>query len=289
MATGKPKTDAEQLRLKREERARRARRRNRQLLGLALCILILVGAYSIVSRGVGLVATLMEGGDDTDEYKAMFEPFIWFDVLPFDSLAQADENTLKQAVIWGILIQQGEVLERNANGEPLIPAEQVDQYAAKLFGPSFRFSEHATFTDEVQQLTYIYSPAAQVYTAPSTGLMPLYLASVVDIQRESGGVRRVVMGYVSSMLDNQLIAAPDFDHPAKYMDFMMRRDGGSYYLYAIVNNTTLTPAAAAPAASQPDETSQAPPSSAPASSAPPQSAASGPGEDPDNEPGEENT
>jgi hypothetical protein len=44
-----------------------------------------------------------------------------------------------------------------------------------------------------------------------------------------------------------MIATPDYSHPARYMDFMLRRDGSEYYLYAIQRSATQPEAASAPA------------------------------------------
>lgn len=235
------KPDSEQMRLKKEEQARRSRRRRRQFIGLAISVLVVVGAFSIIFSGINVVKSMADNSEEFAEYEDRFKGFVWFDVLPFDSVSKVDENTIKQVIIWSILDDQMESLERNEYGEALIPASEVELYAARIFGPDFRFSGHSSFTDPAQQLSYLFDEETQRYTAPSTSLNYNYLPTVVDIVRESGGVRRVVMGYVSAISsDNKVVATPDFEHPVRYMDFMLRRDGNSYYLFAIQPNTTHT-------------------------------------------------
>jgi len=184
----------------------------------------------------------MQGEDEAEKYRSEFESMVWFDLLPFESVTTVDENTLKQVAIWSVLNQLGDSVTRSDYGEPMVSAADVDRYGAEVFGPDFRFREHASFVDTAYDLRYTYDPDTQMYTAPSTGLTPNYLPSVVEITRESGGVKRVVMGYVSTCTsDDQIVMTPDFDHPAKYMDYMLRRDGGDYYLYAVQPNTTHVP------------------------------------------------
>ncbi len=235
----KANTDTEQKRFKKEEQVRNQRRRSRQLIGLVLSVLIVVGAISIVTGGYELVQSLSDSDEDRQQYQDLYEPLVWFDILPFESVSQVDENSIKQAVIWGVLNERGAELERTENGEALVPASDVDQYAVRIFGPDFRFSGHETFTDPIQGLVYPFNAETQMYTAPVTSLQPEFYASAVEIVNEAGGVRRLVMGYISTRTsDDQLIADLDYNSPARYMDFMLRRDGGEYYLYAIQRNTT---------------------------------------------------
>lgn len=244
--------DTEQKKQQREEQARRAKRRSRQLLGLALAILIVVGGVSIVRWTFDLAANLSQQSDSSekDEYTARITPLVWFDILPFESLAQADLNTLKEAAIWGVMNELGTDIQRNENGEPLIPAAEVDRYMADLYGPEFE-AKHESFVDTYYNLTYQYDEATQTYTAQNAGLTPQYLPTVVEITTESGG-KRVVVGYVSTTGSNdELISTPDFDHPARYMDYYFRRSGNDFFLASITPNLTYTTEAqAAHAASQ---------------------------------------
>ncbi len=246
------KTDGDQLRLKKEEQARRTHRRNRQLIGVAISILVVVGAVSIVLSGIGMARQVFDSTGEIDEYQNRFKAFVWFYVQPFESITQVDENTFKQAIIWSIFDDQMADLARNDIGEALVPASEVDRYGARVFGPDFRFSTHETFRDQVQQLQYNFDAEARMYAVPNTGLNPDYLPTVVDVVREAGGVRRVVVGYVSTRgNENQVLATPDYDHPAMYMDYLLQRDGSDYYLYAIRQNTTYAAEIASEPASPP--------------------------------------
>ena len=246
-----PKIDSEQVRRNKEEQARAARRRSRQMIGVALSVLIVVGALSIVNMGVDLVRGLMDDSELKDEYARRIETMVWFDVLPFSDPAQADQNSLKQTVLWSIFYDQQTTLERDEIGSVLIPAIEVDIYAANLFGPSFRFGEHESFYEPSQAMEYTYSPEAQAYTIMVTSPTILFQPKVVEIERESGGVRRVVVGYVSNQSGNEIVPTPDYDNPVRYMDYLFRRDGNEYYLFAVERNTSMpTP--------QPSSSSSAP-------------------------------
>ncbi len=253
----KPKQDPEAARLKKEERARASRRRSRQLIGFALTVLIVVGAVSIVMAGINLVNSWMDVSDEKDDYQTLFEPLVWFDIVPFNSVSTLEENAVKQVAIWGVWNQyrkNDEEIARNSYGEALVSADEVNRYGVDLFGPNFRFSGHATFTDTIQGLRYTFDEENQQYVMPNTGLNMEFYATIVDIVQEGGGVRRVVVGYVNARGDNnQMMAQPDFNNPTRYMDYMLRRDGSGYYLYAIQPNTTHVPQVTPPASLPPED------------------------------------
>lgn len=268
----KTKGESEQARQKKEEKARATRRRNRQLIGLALAIFIVVGLISTVNFIINTTRNMLDNEDERMEYQTRFEPIVWFDLLPFDSVTQMDENSLKQVAIWGAFTKLSDTVPRDEYGQALISSAEVDLYGVELFGPDFRFTVHETFRDALWDLTYVFDPETKMYSVPSTGLMPLYYAKVVEIKREAGGVRRVVMGYISSRTsDDQVVATLDYDHPSRYVDFMLRRDGNEYYLFAIQPNTTHVPQRQDPAALQPDVPASVPDLSFPESQSTPSS------------------
>lgn len=238
----KPESDA--ARRKKEEQARRSRRRSRQWIGLVLAVLVVVGVVTIVRSAIGLVQGIADNTEEKTEFENRIRYFVWFDALPFESLEQADQDFLKQVAIWGIVDPngtKGEGLDRNADGQLLVPVLEVDHYAAALFGPQFRFASHGSFTDMNQGLQYGFDEANQVYMVPITSLEPMNDAVVVDIQNEQNGVKRVTVGYVAlRSTDGTVITTPDRNNPVRYMDFLFQRDGNEYYLTGLVRNTTLT-------------------------------------------------
>lgn len=244
--------DTEQAQIKKEEHSRRAKRTSRQLIGLGLSILILVGAVSIVQGSINLVKQMLDTTSEQQEYEKRVASMVWFDMLPFENLSEVDPNSLIQIAIWGVMEQEKSNLNRTTQGEPMVPAVEVERYLVSLFGPNVPIAEHTTFTDTVYDLTYVFDETQQVYIAPNTGLQPPFLPVVVDIVRESGGIRRVVVGYVNTMSNNnELINTPDFNHPARYMDYIFQRDGSSYYLIALRKNTSFVPPQVASAPDQP--------------------------------------
>ncbi|MFV0412438.1 MAG: hypothetical protein ACK5L3_04085 [Oscillospiraceae bacterium] len=274
-----PKTDNEAGRRKKEDQARKARRRSRQLIGVALSILILVGAFSIVRAGITAVNGLMDNSAEKEEFARRISPMVWFDVLPFESVDQLDESDLKQVAIWGVMLEQGSSIERNEEDLAIVPVLEVDLYASRLFGPNFKFTEHSSFKVAAQDLTYQFDEARNAYIVPGTGLEPAYDATVVDIE-EADGIKTVIVGYVAlRSTEGSIVTTRDYDNPALYMDYVFQRNGNEYYLTALRRNTTYVPpvtasssVAAASSSASADETSSLPEEDYGTSSAPAETA-----------------
>lgn len=272
------KTDPDAARHKKEEQARRARRRTRQWIGVALTFLVIVGVVSIVRTGIDVTRSLLDNSAERKEYEVRIRPLVWFDVLPFDSIDQLDQNTLKQVAIWGIIDREGSSIAKNENELPIIPTVDVDHYAKELFGKNFAFYEHGPFEDSSLGLVYEYDAENSYYIVPGTSLELAYTPTVVEIKNLQNGVKQVVVGYVSLRnTEGGVLNEPDYEHPVWYMDFFFQRDGNEYYLYAMRRNTThvATTASSSSSSSQtvytsPDDSSEdltviTPPSSVPSS------------------------
>lgn len=234
-----PKPDAEVNRRKKEEQARRARRRNRQLIGVALSVLIVMGVFSIFERGFGLASRLLDDTSEKHEFKSRVDMLVRFEMLPFSDPSLADANALRQVIIWSIYFDKRDELERvpatadSPGGNFLVPVLEVNRYAAGLFGPNFLFPEHGPFEEPIQGMYYGFDEEKQAYIMPITGLETDFMATIAEIKRESGGVKRVVVGYVRTRGDFDEYITPDEENPAFYYDYLFRRDGNAYYLFAI--------------------------------------------------------
>ena len=83
-----------------EKSALRRRRRWRQLLGAVVCLLVVIGLASVVSGGVRLTATLFDDSELKAEYVLRLRNLVALDPVPFDSIEEANQNTLLNALIW---------------------------------------------------------------------------------------------------------------------------------------------------------------------------------------------
>ena len=147
-----------------ERNALRRRRRWRQLLGAVVCLLVVIGLVSVVSGGVRLTATLFDDSELKAEYVLRLRNLVALDPVPFDSIEEANQNTLLNALIWSS-ISEDKDYERDEVGAMYLPTADIDAAAAELYGPDVHFT-YQTFED--RGLTYQYVEEKQAYLLPIT-------------------------------------------------------------------------------------------------------------------------
>ena len=142
------------------------------------------------------------------------------DPVPFDSIEEANQNTLLNALIWSSISEDKEY-ERDEVGAMYLPTADIDAAAAELYGPDVHFT-YQTFED--RGLTYQYVEEKQAYLLPITSVITDYYPQVEEIRRE-GDTVRVTVGYLSQFSSGTDFS-PDMQYaPVKYQDYLFRRDG----------------------------------------------------------------
>ena len=228
-----------------EKSALRRRRRWRQLLGAVVCLLVVIGLASVVSGGVRLTATLFDDSELKAEYVLRLRNLVALDPVPFDSIEEANQNTLLNALIWSS-ISEDKDYERDEVGAMYLPTADIDAAAAELYGPDVHFT-YQTFED--RGLTYQYVEEKQAYLLPITSVITDYYPQVEKIKRE-GDTVRVTVGYLSQFSSGTDFS-PDMQYaPVKYQDYLFRRDDKTY-LYAVTESEMKPAASSSASASAP--------------------------------------
>lgn len=229
-----------------ERNALRRRRRWRQLLGAVVCLLVVIGLVSVVSGGVRLTATLFDDSELKAEYVLRLRNLVALDPVPFDSIEEANQNTLLNALIWSSISEDKEY-ERDEVGAMYLPTADIDAAAAELYGPDVHFT-YQTFED--RGLIYQYVEEKQAYLLPITSVITDYYPQVEEIRRE-GDTVRVTVGYLSQFSSGTDFS-PDMQYaPVKYQDYLFRRDGDNTYLYAVTESEMKPAASSSSTASTP--------------------------------------
>ena len=218
-----------------EEHARRQRRRVRQLLGLLVCLLVIVGIFTVVTRGVRIVGGLFDNSALKEELASRLQCYVMLDPLPFDSVDQADPNQIKEYAIWttvnNALATNGSLdsYERDPDTDGIIlPTLEVDAAIARLFGPDYKVT-HETF--ESSDMTFLYLEDKQGYLIPVTGQVGMYTPQVEQIKKNSGRMY-VTVGYIPTFTNSTFVFSAATD-PTKYMDYVFVKNGKNWYLTSL--------------------------------------------------------
>ena len=213
------------------DRLKRRKRRRRQLTGLMFAVLVLIGIASIVSFLTGYAARFFDDSSEKEEFEALIAPLVSLDPSTFSSIENANPGTLMEAAIWASLNNNDlSIFSRNADGLIMLPETEVALYAAKMYGPGFAV-QHRTFTSI--DITYEYDPAAKVYIIPITSQSNTY-TPVIEKITTSGNTKILLVAYMQqSGLSADMILDPNKMIVAKYREYVMIKNAGAYYLYAI--------------------------------------------------------
>ncbi len=218
-----------------ERHALRRRRRLRQLLGAVVCLLVVVGAASVISSGVRLTAKLFDDTAERTAYENQLSTLVALDPVPFENLDEANQNTLLNAAIWASIDTEHNTYERDETDAMYLPTLDIDKTAAALYGPDFHF-EYTTFEDH--GMTFEYVAEKQAYLLPVTSINNTYIPKVTKIKNERGGVRRVTVGYISPFGAGGEFSVTINPDPVKYQDYLFTKQGSGYYLTAITESET---------------------------------------------------
>lgn len=221
-----------------QEHERHKRRRARQWLGLAICVLVLIGAFTLISTAVNGVAVLFDDTEEKLEYEQRLQALVMLDPLPFEDLEQADPALFKEAAIWSAVSTAQasptglDAYERDPNTDSLmLPAVEVDAAAAALFGPDYKLT-HETFNNVGGDMTFEYNEEKQCYLIPVTGQVGMYTPKVEKLKKKSGKLY-VTVGYVPAPGLNGDFSLSAPTEPTKYMDYVFEKTDGTYYLCAL--------------------------------------------------------
>lgn len=211
----------------------RRRRRARQLLGVGVCLLVIIGLISTISGSFKFVERMFDDTEEKKAFEARLDVLVGMDPLPFDTIADANMNTLLAAALWATLTgNNSDDYEHDAVGAMYMPTADIDKTVTALYGPDVKFN-YSTFEDH--SLPYNYVPEKQAYLMPITSTPAEYKAVVEKIKRE-GNIKRVTVGYDSPY--------DDIDASVKYSDYLFTKsEDGIYYLTGIVASSMKAEAA----------------------------------------------
>ncbi len=214
---------------KSEKQKREARRSRRTLIGAVVVLLMVLGVAFILMSTGAIVGAILDDSDERAEYEEFIAPLMQLDPLPFATPQDASQDTLVQAAIWlAFSKEDSTALERTEYGAPYLPVSVVDGWARTLFGPDYT-PKHETFTDS--GLEFVFDAEKQAYIIPITAQLTTYIPVVENIDND-GELKTLTVGYLlppGSSLGN--IGKENL--PIKYMNYVLKRSGNSYFIYSV--------------------------------------------------------
>lgn len=205
-------------------------------VGLLAIILAVIGAVTVINRGISAVRSITDDTAQKKVYANMLKPVVMFDPDTFDDIKQANTSQLVNSAIWALLMDESsadqyEYSEGDTVGI-LIPQEEVEAKFIYLFGTEIDIaSQHSTV--DMSEYDITYDAAQKSYIIPITGIESAYTPIVYDIDRQGSSVILTV-GYIGNeawvQLEDGEFSAPE---PDKFMKITLRENVNSQYIAAI--------------------------------------------------------
>ncbi len=216
-----------------DKRARSAhrRRRRRQFIGLLVFILSVVGAATLVTFAVRGISSLVVEDESEQDFRSLIAPLVSMDPTPFDRIEDAGEDVLLESAVWAaISYEDTSRYSRSSDGHMLVPAVDVDRYISRMYGHAVSVTHH-TFSS--RDLTFTYDDSVKSYAVPITGMGGAYFPRI-DGEETSGNTKILTVAYTQyNGTAAEIIMGTDSQKVAKYMEYVLVREGGDYHIYAV--------------------------------------------------------
>lgn len=206
-------------------------------VGSLIIILAAIGLVTIVVSAIKGIGTAVENSKNYEEYNTILTPVVLIDPDTFDDITKADMKQLMEISIWSLLKSDiaPDTFESNENGL-VVPKVAVEEEFIELFGTEVA-PVHQTI-EGYGGLEFVYDSKTETYTAPLTGITPIYTPQVVDKATSSDTVVLTVAclaGDAWEQGENGDMVAPA---PDKYIKITLREQNDNLYISAIQNTTT---------------------------------------------------
>lgn len=218
-------------------RNKRTRRRISAFIGavaLLFAVMILFSAVNTVVSGFNNIGSTSE---KKTEYTEFISPVVVNDPMPFEAVDKADNNMLLQSSMWQALreLDETEGYEHvsDATDKIVLPAENVEKSAKKLFGKKVKLNMNVLSENDGSAL-YYYDSIDNTFHITRGGITGPS-AIITKIAQKSDYISLVV-GYIQqtemSLTSSESTEAECY----KFMEYVLALNSdGSYYITSIRN------------------------------------------------------
>lgn len=220
--------------IKEEKKKKKKKNRFAFPLGLLVTVFALIGVVFTVSYAFSAVRDLLNNTERKAEYGDFLVPLVCNDPDPFDDISKADMAQLIDCAIWANIENDPEpsrFLYSETEFGYIMPEADVESSFAVLFGSEVKPLHQSIETGAYE---FRYSPELKSYIIPSTGIDPVYVPRVTDIDRTGDSVVLTVdyLRKGDPQQDNR--GNPIEPQASKVMVVKLRSGGGdTYYISAL--------------------------------------------------------
>ena len=211
------------------------RKRANYIVGTFVIVFVIIGIVSTVSFVGGKIKDSSKNTEKIAEYKSFLSAVIMNDPDTFDDVSKANQGQLISIAIWEILSNNPNPDKYNySNGDMLLPKAEVEESFQKLFGTQTEI-KHTTV--DGGGIEFKYSDKKSCYIIPVTGISPIYVPKIMDVQEKRSNIVLIV-GYLAGedwkQDVNGNLVEPE---PSKYMKITLRLNSDKSYFISAIQST----------------------------------------------------
>ncbi len=205
-------------------------------LGGVFLVLALIGLISVAGFCVRLTNQIMDNTQEKNRFEEYLLPVVMFDPVEFESPTYADPLFLLQSSLWGTLLNNPNKYTFDESAMLVVPASDLDVYAAKLYGTEIKL-QHQTIEDF--DVTYPYDPETKTYAVPVMGQTSQYTPQVTKIEKK-GDLYTLTVGYIppGTLWESAMGGSKYEPEPDKYMIYQMKKVKDGYNILSIKGKDT---------------------------------------------------
>lgn len=219
---------------KRERRKVRHKNRKTATFGFLFLFFAAIGViFSVVgiTRAIGKFAV---DNSETEKIERFLTPVVMFDPAPFEDASQLDETLLLRSSLWATLLNtHTEQYATDDLGNLIVPASDVEVYAAKIYGNGVKLN-HQTLRSNSGGEQFVYDESIQSYHVPAVGEGSFPSPKVTKIVR-NGDTFEVTVGYIppGSSWGMFVDGKKQEPEPEKYKLYKLKKNGSDYQILAL--------------------------------------------------------
>lgn len=244
---------------KRERRKERHKNKKTATFGFLFLFFAAIGViFSVVgiTRAIGKFAV---DNSETQKIERFLTPVVMFDPAPFEDASQLDETLLLRSSLWATLLNTDTSQYATDDlGNLIVPASDVDVYAAKIYGSGVTL-HHQTLRSNSGGEQFAYDESIQSYHVPAVGEGSFPTPKVTKIVR-NGDTYEVTVGYIppGSSWGMFVDGEKQEPKPEKYKLYILKKNGKDYQIVSLKDIADEDLPASASSAASSSQTSVSP-------------------------------
>ncbi|HHX56762.1 MAG TPA: hypothetical protein GX710_01945, partial [Clostridiales bacterium] len=206
-------------------------RRMYYIIGLSFTFMSIVGLIFSIGFCVNVVKRFTDNTAQKEKFAKYIYPLVVTDMPPYESVGNLSDEHVITTAIWD-LIMYGDLDKYENNFDVItVPAIDIEQHAAKLFGDNLTFN-HKTFM--ASSINFYYDEEKKSYNIPTSPTYYSYIPQIEDIEKD-GKKFTLLVAYKRDNPSWLTVREKESSNVSKYIEFVVLEEDNNYKILSMEN------------------------------------------------------